>query len=97
MTRGLYAIRDNVAAAIVGGVHVHANHAPAIRFFGDVAKAEGTQIQQHLDDHDLLCLGMMDDDSGKLDGFETPEVVLLGSTLRATWEAQRTSTNDVNG
>lgn len=90
MTKGLYAIRDNVASAIVGGVHVHAHDAPAIRMFSDVAASKGTQVEQHLADFDLIHIAQLDDESGCITdvGTNPPRIVLAGAVLKATWEAQ---------
>lgn len=93
MTKGLYVIRDNVAKAIIGGVHVHAHDAPAIRMFSDIASAENNQVNMHLADHDLLLIGFMDDETGTCTPLpqETPHEVLLGATLKATWDARANS------
>lgn len=66
MIRGLYAIVDTLAADLIGNLNaitVQKHEATAVRFFGDVAKAEGTFVHQHIEDCALLRLGYLDDDN----------------------------------
>lgn len=63
MPRQIYAIYDNVAEEIIGGLHLHPHQAPAIRMFGDIAKLPNSQIGMHPQDFDLLLLGTLLDDN----------------------------------
>lgn len=63
MPRQIYAIYDNVAEQIIGGLHLHPHQAPAIRMFGDVANLPNSQIALHPADFDLLLLGTLLDDN----------------------------------
>lgn len=63
MPRQIYAVYDNVAEEIVGGLHLHPHQAPAIRMFSDVAKLPNSQIGLHPADFDLLLLGTLLDDN----------------------------------
>lgn len=63
MPRQIYAIYDNVAEAIIGGLHLHPHQAPAVRMFGDIAKLPNSQIALHPQDFDLLMLGTLLDDN----------------------------------
>lgn len=80
MPKLIYAIYDNVAEAIIGGLHLHAHAAPAIRMFGDVATLPNSQIQLHPSDFDLLLLGVLNEDNSISPCKET---ILTG----ATWSA----------
>lgn len=82
--KNLYAILDNVANAIVGGImHLHAD-APAIRMFGDAITGD-KQLAAHPDDYDLICLGAMSEptDHAHIKIVENYRVVLTGKALRA--------------
>ena len=86
--KSLYAIRDNVAGQIQGGVHLHSQDAPAVRFFRDLAADPQTLIARHLADYDLLILGTIDEESGEiLPMANGPQVILTGAALKAAGEA----------
>lgn len=63
MPKLITAIYDNVAQAIIGGLHLHSHSAPAIRMYGDVAVLPNSQISLHPQDFDLLLLGTLNDDN----------------------------------
>lgn len=83
----IYAIRDLVSKAILGGLHFFRHPAPAIRFFGDIASDPQTQIARHPQDYDLIAVATFDEDTLKLDGFDEPEIVITG----AQWAAAQAS------
>lgn len=86
--KNIYAIRDNLAATIVGGLFLHAHHAPAVRFFSDVASDPNTNVARHIEDHDMVCLGTLDEETCEL--VSTPlAVVITGTAWKA---AQQTPT-----
>lgn len=53
----IYAIKDNVADQIIGGLYLHKHEAAAVRFFADVASTKGSLVGAHPQDFDLLRLG----------------------------------------
>ncbi|WNK13916.1 MAG: nonstructural protein [Microvirus sp.] len=85
----IYAIRDTLAQALVGGLHLFKHDAAAVRFFTDVISDAQTMLHRHPNDHELICLGEVCD-SGKdmsVDGFVGgPVVVITGSA----WVASQT-------
>lgn len=83
MPKQIYAIYDNVAESIIGGLHLHPHPAPAIRMFGDVAALPNSQIGLHPADFDLQLLGTLNDDNSITPHKET---ILTG----ATWAAAQT-------
>lgn len=93
----LYAIRDTLAGALVGPVQTFKHDAIAVRFFGDVASQAGTSINQHVEQHELLCLGELDEESGQIGEWsgdanrlvvDEPVVVISGAAWKAAKEAQ---------
>lgn len=80
MQKQIYAIYDNVAQDIIGGLHLHSHAAPAIRMYGDVAALPNSQIGLHPADFDLILLGILNDDQ-----TITPvkEIALSGSQWQA--------------
>lgn len=59
MRTGIYAILDTVADMIVGGLHLHKHDAAAIRMFTDIASSDGTTINKHPEDFELIYLGAL--------------------------------------
>lgn len=57
----IYAVYDNVAKALVGGLYLHKHEAAAVRFFADVASDPQTLIAKHPQDFDLVRLGHIND------------------------------------
>lgn len=65
MRTGIYAIYDTKADTIVGGLHLHKHHPPAVRMFTDIAGSKDTMINRHPNDFSLIQLGtLVDDDTG---------------------------------
>lgn len=91
MIYNLYAIRDVRAGTIIGGIHMFPHHAPAVRFFGDIAGDAQTMIARHPKDHDLICLGNFTDRTFTIEPLEQPEVIITGSAWLA---AQAPKAND---
>lgn len=61
--RHIYALYDNVAQAIVGGLILHYHDAPAIRNYSDIANIPGSTVGEHPGDYDLLDLGTLNEDA----------------------------------
>lgn len=81
----IFAVYDNVADLIIGGLHIHPHQAPAIRMFGDIAALPNSQIGLHPADFDLLLLGVLNEDH-----TITPckETILTGATWAAAQQPQ---------
>lgn len=60
MHANIYAVRDTVADAIVGGLQLHRADAAAIRTFGDIASQRDSIVAMHPGDFELVCLGSID-------------------------------------
>lgn len=74
MKRGLYAIYDQVAGAILGDMaHFFARDEPAVRFFGDVVSTPNTPLAQHPNDYALICIADVDIESGDVCPAEGPD------------------------
>lgn len=78
----IVAVRDTLAGAFVGGVHLYPNDAAAIRFFSDVCADPQTLVHRHLNDHELVQLGSVDINSGAIAPCE-PRVLLTGAQWKA--------------
>ena len=60
---GIYGILDTVSGTILNNIlFLERNDTPAIRAFDDIAKNPKTAVGQHPTDHDLVCLGFINDD-----------------------------------
>lgn len=57
----IYAIYDNVAKSLAGGLYLHKHEASAVRFFADVASDPQTMVAKHPQDFDLVRLGHLRD------------------------------------
>lgn len=47
----------------------------ATRAFGDLALDKNTDVGMHPEDYKLMCLGVFDNESGKVEGFGNPESI----------------------
>jgi len=88
--KNIYAIRDLTAGVQIGGLFLHPHHAPAVRFFGDIASDPQTMIARHPAEHDLVCIGTFDEESCMLAPYSRPEVVITG----AAWKAAQAPTTE---
>lgn len=95
MTKGIYAIYDTAAESIVGTLMMFPNNTAAIRTFGDVASDPQTMVSRHIQDHQLVKLGTVDDETGRLTPIagEDMEIVMEGETWAA---AQRAAEDNGN-
>lgn len=84
MPRILIAIEDRVAHDIVGPIQIFPHAAPALRMFGDVAADNRTQIATHVEDHDLVQLGILNDD---LTVTAQREILITGAQWKALNQA----------
>lgn len=94
MPRILIAIVDTLANDIVGPIQIFAHPAPAIRMFGDVASDNRTTIHQHVEDHQLVQLAVLNDD---LSITEQREVLMTGAQWRAVNNAAAQKAANTNG
>jgi hypothetical protein len=88
--KGIYAIRDVTAQSVVGGLHLFVAPAAAIRFFGDIASDPQTMVSRHILDHELICCGALDEETGAI-SQTGPDVVISG----AAWKAAQTPTEEI--
>jgi hypothetical protein len=75
MTKLLVTIVDLAADMIIGGIHLFAHEAAAVRFFGDLQ----TMIARHPKDHVLRLVGTIDETTGAI----TPDSrdIITGAAL----------------
>lgn len=78
----IYAIRDNTARMIIGGLHLFAHEAAAVRFFGDVAGDPQTMVARHINDHELICCGVLNEETGVIED-DTAKLVITGAAWKA--------------
>lgn len=83
MRKLIYAVYDNVAGCIIGGLITETTDAPAIRAFYDALNPKNnTILSQHPGDYDLRCLGNIDD-QGDIEGILTTRIVTTGEAYLA--------------
>lgn len=63
MKIGIYAILDNKAEMLIGGLQLHKAQASAIRSFTDIALDPKTLINRHPEDFELIELGFLTDNN----------------------------------
>lgn len=80
----IYAIYDLVAGEIAGPLFTYAADAAAIRAFSDIAGRNDTTIAAHVEDYELIKLGMVKD-RDLIPGMGT-ETILTGRQWRALQE-----------
>lgn len=89
--KNIYAILDTLAATIVGGLHLFAHDAPAVRFFSDIAADPQTMIGRHPDDHSLICLGVLDESTNTITPYDNGNRVVITG---AAWKAAQANTTE---
>lgn len=62
----IVAIFDLAADMIIGGVHLFAHDAAAVRFFGDLVADPQTMISRHPKDHVLKQIGTLNEETGEI-------------------------------
>lgn len=87
----LYAIHDRVANCIIGGIVCERNDAVVTRMFSHLLRDTNSAVGAHPADHDLMCLGSMEDD-GTITAIR-PEIVVTGAAIAAAayLDAQETA------
>lgn len=86
MKKNLYAVYDTKAEEVIGGVlYAFPHDAVAVRMFTDAYQAEGTTINKHPEDFELISLGTMENTA------ITPElrIVITGAALNALAKNQQ--------
>lgn len=82
----LYVILDTVTGEFAGPVMTFKHAAVAIRAFSDIASDPQTNLNRHINDHELQLVGFINDNN-TITGLETPQVILTGSAWAAAREA----------
>lgn len=77
----IYAITDNIANTIHGGLITQKHDAAAIRFFGDVANDHQTLLYRHPQDFDLVRLGYITHNNQLEPAYE---IIITGKAWRAS-------------
>lgn len=90
MRQGVYAVRDVLAMAYIGGLQLFAHDAVAVRMFGDIAADKASVIGAHVEDHELHKVGEFDTVLGMVIIPEEPQVVITGAAWLAA-QAPRSS------
>lgn len=98
MKLAIYAIIDIVSDSIIGTIlPMHKHPAAAVRQFIDLLKDPNTQVGQHPEDHQLVCLGYINDEhnvEGDLELQKTGnqgiahEIILTGKAWLSTVQAE---------
>lgn len=81
MNKGIYAILDKKANDFAGPLQLLRNDTVAVRLFDDVAGREDNMVSRHVNDHELVKLGEVDDTTHELiPGYQ---LILTGSAWAA--------------
>lgn len=88
----IYAVYDKLAQSIIGGLHLLANDASAIRFFGDILQEQNSRLAAHPEDYDLISLGHIQYASDRATIQEKYFFVVSAVAVLATINAQKENT-----
>ncbi|WNK13628.1 MAG: nonstructural protein [Microvirus sp.] len=88
----VYAVYDKLAETIIGGLHLMANDASAIRFFSDIIQEANSRIAAHPDDYSLISLGEVEYTNGRAVIQAASFEVVSASAVLATLNAQKEAT-----
>lgn len=83
--RLIIAIVDTLANDLATNITLHTHEATAIRWWSDACRDPNSWLAQHLDDHQLVQLGVLD---GDLTIMSEKRIILTGAQWRAMQEAQ---------
>lgn len=80
MIKSLIGVRDVVAEDFPGGLLLVAHDAPAVRMFSDLLGTQGTIVNQHPNDHDLVEVAKFNVTTGEIEPVSPPRVIMSGAT-----------------
>lgn len=93
MKRLIYAVWDRTANDLAGQnmLYMFPHDAPAVRMFQDVTNQQGTIVNAHPQEFDLICLGeITQNDDQKLPYIlQGTRVVVTGAALHAATQQQQ--------
>ncbi len=75
MQRIIIAIKDTLADDITGNLIIVNHPAVGVRLFGDVCQDKNTNVARHIEDHELVQLGILQSDLHITDAYE---VIITG-------------------
>lgn len=84
MQRLMIAIVDTLAHDIVGPITLHKNAVTAMRMWDDVCRMERSAIAQHVADHELRCVGYLEDESKDWQVSPANDVLITGQQWLAS-------------
>lgn len=90
MKKGIYIIRDTLADQVIGQLLMFPHDAAAVRFFGDICSDDKTSVARHVTDHELWCIGHIDEDQARITPTEGAVRVITG----AAWAAAQQTRGD---
>lgn len=99
MNQQLYAVYDNVAKALTGGVMVFSHDAPAIRVFVDALSEPSSILSKHPDDFALICLGEIAEPDTVDNATDLPAILAYGPRVVLTgtaWKANNEALAEAN-
>lgn len=76
-----YGIFDRVSQMFAGPLVQFAGDPAAVRFFRDIVADERSEQFKHPSDYDLVKVATFDPDTGTVDAFVVPSVLLTGASL----------------
>lgn len=77
----LYQVYDRQARTVLGPIFSAINEVSVARELRDHANNKDTIIGKSPDDFDLICIGYQDQDTGKVDPFDGPDIVFNCASL----------------
>lgn len=90
MAKNIYAVYDEVAQDIVGGLFVFTHDSPAVRIFVDGLGDVSTMLAKHPDDYSLICLGeIVEGVPPLIDGSQGCRTVLTGTAWKSARAAEQ--------
>jgi hypothetical protein len=83
--RKIIAIIDTITEDITGPLFLFRHEAPAIRQFGDIAATPNTALHAHIEDYNLVQLGVLDDETLEITPMRY--TIITGEQWKAATEA----------
>lgn len=90
--RSIVAIIDNVTGDLAGPISLQAHDAAAVRLFGDVASMKDTMVGRHIEDHDLVSIGILNGET--LEIVPERRIIISGKQWLAAQQPQGQEAQD---
>jgi len=85
----VYAVFDKLAQQVIGGLHLLANDAAAVRFFSDILQEPNSRLAGHPEDYELISLGELKYFGDRVSLQAASSIIVSATAVLSTLNAQK--------